>query len=181
MLRTDSSETPAAALCVAQLFRHVRLVPCGPMPWGTPVPESRSGVYVVSLVRDPGAPCRFVDAGSLPDSESARWCAGQPVIYIGRTRRPLRCRLREFYRHTHGCNAPHRGGQAVLLLKRDLWVFWAATDQPNRAEREMIAFFVRHAGALPFANRRRERRPALTAAPRHPPHKTESASFGTKR
>lgn len=142
-------------LTVSRLFKHVDLLPCGPVSWGLPLPESRCGVYVVSLVRDPDVPCGPVDVSYLGDIEAARWCDGQPVIYIGRTRRPLRYRLGQFYRHEHGKGSPHRGGQAIKLLTCELWVFWASSNRPTECERAMIDIFIDQVGKLPFANRRR--------------------------
>jgi hypothetical protein len=106
-------------ITVLDIFRVVRLEPCGP--------------YVV------------VSA----DGE---------VVYVGRTRRALRKRLREFYRHRYGDKRPHRGGQAILLLTRPLLVYWAATNDWEAAEDTMIEHFRSAAGRLPFGNRVRSAR-----------------------
>jgi hypothetical protein len=74
----------------------------------------------------------------------------------------LRRRLSEFFRHRYGEKAPHRGGQAIILLselpKCPLWVYWAVAAGPSEAveaERRMLEVFRKNVGALPFANRRR--------------------------
>jgi hypothetical protein len=143
-------------MTVADLFAAAGLVAQGPKPWREPLENARPGVYVVALV--PGAaeaaPAAF-DLASLPPDEFKRWMAGQPVIYVGRATRSLRGRLEQFYRHTYGESAPHRGGQAVLLLTCPLWVYWAATDSPVKAEGMMLDDFCKRVGRLPYANRRR--------------------------
>jgi hypothetical protein len=117
---------------VRDVFQAAGLEPCGPASWGEPVPERGPGVYVV--------------------------VADDQIIYIGRSGRPLRRRLREFYRHRHGARSPHRGGQAVLLLKCPLVVYWAATADYAAAENCMIEFFKSQVGELPYANRVRSAR-----------------------
>jgi hypothetical protein len=42
-----------ANLPIFEVFRSANLSPSGPVPWGTDVPESSVGVYVVSRVDDP--------------------------------------------------------------------------------------------------------------------------------
>ena len=144
----------AVAFTVRQLFARAGLVPAGPARWGEAVGETAPGVYAVSIVADPDT--HAVPARIAPPGESAdKWLWGQPVIYLGRTTKPLGERIGQFYRHRHGDKAPHRGGQDVLLLTCDLWVFWAATDDPVWADRTMLDAFQAQAGALPFANRRR--------------------------
>lgn len=143
-------------MTVAELFAASGLVPQGPKRWREPLEEPRPGVYVVALV--PGAadaaPATF-DVTSLPPAELKRWMIGEPVIYVGRATSSLRGRLEQFYRHTYGESAPHRGGQAVLLLTCPLWVYWSTTDSPIKAERMMIEEFCKRVGRLPYANRRR--------------------------
>ena len=139
---------------VAKLFRAVGLRPCGPAQWREPISERRPGVYVVALVGDCNDGCGRTNVAYLSPAEHDRWLVDQPVIYIGRTTRPLAQRLREFYRHRYGDRSPHRGGQAVLLLQCKLWVYWAPTNRLKEVERNMIAVFHDRTGALPFANRR---------------------------
>lgn len=143
------------ALKVSQVFTAADLTPRGPLAWGTLPDERGPGVYVVSLVTDPNACSNIPAVKDLPESDRQRWLHGQAVVYIERTRRQLHRRLTEFYRHTYGKGAPHRGGQAVKLLKHDLWVFWAPKEHPVEAELAMIEAFRNHTGSFPFANRRR--------------------------
>ena len=138
---------------VAEVFAAANLTPCGPLHWGTAIEETRPGVYVVSVASDPDSCFGLFDTPDLPQNLMPKWLDEEPVVYIGRTRRALRKRLREFYRHEYGRKSPHRGGQAVLLLKPVLLAYWAATDDPVTAERNMIEAFRRRTGALPFANR----------------------------
>ncbi len=140
---------------VSELFKAADLSLCGPVRWGTPVSECRCGVYVVALVRKPALGCRQRNVEYLPSLERKRWLQKQPIIYIGRTRRSLAVRIAEFYCHEYGDKRPHRGGQAVILLCCDRWVYWSPTNDPKAAERTMIDAFVDRAKELPFANRRR--------------------------
>ena len=122
---------------LAQLFATAGLSPCGPVGWGEPCPERQPGIYVVT------------DANA--------------VIYIGRTKRPLAKRLREFYRHQYGNRSPHRGGQAVLKVTGERWVYWCPTADPRGAERTLLQAFLSLTGSLPLANRRRGDRAQATA------------------
>ena len=140
---------------IADLFEAAGLAPQGLVGWGTPIDVPRPGVYVVALVEDSAEHARFVNVDSLSATERKRWNAGQPIIYIGRATRSIRGRLAQFYRHKYGEKAPHRGGQAVIPLECKRWVYWATTDSPIKAERQMIDAFRAKVGALPYANRRR--------------------------
>ena len=141
---------------VSELFKTANLSPCGPVPWCTPVPEYTCAVYLVALVRKPRLGCAQQNVEYLPPSEHERWLPKQPVLYVGCTRRPLKDRIAEFYRHKYGKTSPHSGGQAIKLLRHEvcLWVYWSATNDPRAAERMMISAFEERVGALPFANRR---------------------------
>jgi hypothetical protein len=140
---------------VRDLFAAAGLVFRGPVEWGAAVEERRPGVYVVALTANPGDPAPDIELACIPEAERARWLAGQPVLYIGRATRSLRGRLAQFYRHEYGKSAPHRGGQAVIPLECRRWVYWATTDAPIKAERQMIKAFLDKVRKLPYGNRRR--------------------------
>lgn len=144
-----------SGVTVAEVFAAAGLRPYGPSPWGRAIDETRPGVYVLSVASDPNTCFGLFDVPGLPPEMAHRWLADEPVIYIGRTRRPLRLRVGQFYRHKYGKKSPHRGGQAVLLLEPKPLVFWAPTEDAAGAERDMIEAFLRRTGRLPFANRRR--------------------------
>ncbi len=146
----------SSSVTVAEVFRAVGLKPHGPVRWGKPVVEAAPGVYLVSLTPNPTAKHRYLNVDYLSSEEQERWLPGEPVLYIGRTSRKLCMRLCEFYCHEYGDSSPHRGGQAIKLLRGcPLWVFWAGTERFLDDEREMIAFFKDRMGSLPFANRKR--------------------------
>ena len=123
---------------IAEAFGVVQLLPHGPVRWGTPVPERRPGIYVVTTAYE--------------------------IVYIGRTTQPLQRRVGQFYRHKHGRRSPHRGGQDVKLLSCPLWIYRAPTDDPVGVEHRMIETFKARMNKLPFANRnagtKSRRRPA---------------------
>jgi hypothetical protein len=149
-------------MTVAELFDEAKLSPCGPVRWGTEIPEPSAGVYVVALVGETKLGCQ-VDADFLEPLERQRWLPTEPVIYIGQTTtQTLAKRLGQFYLHKYGDKRPHYGGQAVKLLLHpppprspfDLWVYWSLATDPRGSERTMIDAFKERVGTLPFANRR---------------------------
>jgi hypothetical protein len=121
-------------LTVAEIFKAAALTPHGPVQWQNRVFENRSGVYAVVIVSGADDNCDLINVDYLPDVARVRWVPGQPVVYIGRTRRPLSRRITEFYRHIHGNPRPHRGGQDVLLLNCPRWLYWSPTENPVLAE-----------------------------------------------
>ena len=149
-------------MTVAEVFRVAGLSPHGPVAWGTQVPECSPGVYVVARVRDPEAgcaPCALPFIEPIPSNlvldmeyERKRWLKHEPVIYIGRTTRTIRERVRKFYRHKCGKPAPHAGGQVIKLLRCDLWVYWSPASDPVQSEDDMICAFAKPVGQQPFAN-----------------------------
>jgi len=112
-----------ANLTIFEVFRSANLSPTGPVPWGTDVPESSAGVYVVSRADDPKVDCRacalpFIDPFPSDidldlEYERRRWLPNEPIVYIGKTDRTIHERLGEFGRHKCGDTGPHAGGQVV--------------------------------------------------------------------
>jgi hypothetical protein len=147
-----------SVITVAELFKAAKLRVCGPVRWGAKVPETKPGVYVIAIVSRPKSHCGSRKVSYLPAPIALRWIPRQPVIYIGRTRRSLSRRVHQFYRQEYGDKSPHRGGQAVRLLKCGLWVYWSPTDNPFAAEDKMIERFREKVGRLPFGNRMRSSR-----------------------
>jgi hypothetical protein len=145
----------AVVVTVQDLFAVAGLAPDGPVEWGGAIGQSRPGIYTVALTANPDDPAPHIPLTCVPDAERARWLVQQPVLYVGRATRSLRGRLAQFYRHRYGKSAPHRGGQAVIPLECDRWVYWATTQSPIKAERQMIEAFRARVGKLPYGNRRR--------------------------
>ncbi len=119
------------------LFERIGVMAGGLVEWGRPVPERGSGVYIITV---------------------ADVIEGQYVVYIGRTTRPLRVRLGEFYRHRYGDSYPHRGGQEILKLTSPQTVHWAAVVDCKMAEDVMLEAFRNAAGRLPYGNKKRSAR-----------------------
>ena len=147
-------------MTVAEIFNIANLSPSGPVLWGTDPPETNAGVYVVARVGDAKEGC---DACALPfkdlcgidldlEYERHRWLPNEPIVYVGKSDRPIRKRLGEFRRHKCGNTSPHAGGQVVKLLRCDLWVYWSAATNPYDTEHTMICAFKKQTGQLPFAN-----------------------------
>jgi hypothetical protein len=116
-------------LDIEDLFGSAGLSPSGPIPWGQDCPERGTGVYAIAI-----------------DSE---------IVYVGRTKRALAQRIREFYRHKYGDKRPHRGGQEILNMPGARLVYWCVAENPTEAERRMLDAFKNSRGRLPHANRRR--------------------------
>ena len=152
-------------ITVTEIFKAADLQPYGPVPWNdknNPVKEKRPGIYVIAIAPHPDGGCDLIDVSNLESDVATKWVPLQPVIYIGRTRRALSRRVKEFYRHVHGAKSPHRGGQDVILVKCPRWVYWSPTEEPVDAERKMIEYFEGKIGRLPFANRVRSARIRVT-------------------
>jgi hypothetical protein len=113
-------------LAVEELLARAGLTSAGSASWGEPVREQGSGVYVIT-------------------------CSGreQPIVYIGRTRRAIGRRLREFYRHLQGDRRPHRGGDDILLLPGQLSVVRALAEDCAAAKARLIAGFTAVVGRAP--------------------------------
>ena len=124
------------------LFERIGATAGGSVEWGRPVLERGCGVYIITVA----------DA-----------IEGQHVVYIGRTGRPLRVRLNDFYRHRYGDSSPHSGGQEILKLTSPRKVHWAAILDSATAEHVMLEAFRAAAGRLPYGNKVRPRRPRATS------------------
>ena len=155
---------------VARLLESVGLTSAGNVPWGLPVPEKSTGVYLVSLsdtassARGTGADCPLsvtaldhllsicpdlaVDGvGATREALAARissyWLNDEPVLYIGLTSTPLRKRVSAYYRTRLGDAKPHKGGWWLKTLANlsDLHVHYAPTPDFKRAEEDMLRAF----------------------------------------
>lgn len=119
------------------LFERIGVTAGGSIEWGRPVPERGCGVYIITV---------------------ADVIKGQHVVYIGRTSRPLRVRLGDFYRQRYGDSSPHSGGQVILKLTSPRTVHWAAVVDYATAEDVMLEAFRNAVGRLPYANKVRSAR-----------------------
>ena len=135
-----------------ELFEHAGIAPTGTARWGETIPEPGPGVYVVSM----SDPTR-VEFDARFELERGRWLDNQAIVYIGRSQH-LAKRLRQFYRHVYGARSPHRGGQAILLLRCDKLIRWAATRDYAGAEHRLLEVFERKTCRRPFGNRMRSAR-----------------------
>jgi hypothetical protein len=155
--------TAASILAAAELTR------AGHVPWGTPIPESSSGVYVVALTDEVDSTLGSRSeapllTGSLErllaarpeleldkrrpnlDTLAARlrafWLPDETVVYIGLAT-SLRSRVRGYYRTPLGAMKPHAGGWWVKTLSvlDELWVHYAPTPEFETAEKQMLKAF----------------------------------------
>jgi hypothetical protein len=172
---------------VASVLAAAGLAPDGVVQWGTPVPTPRPGVYVIALTDDPhdrhealgSAPISraavttllerraelTVDGQrpqppQLSDRLAAFWLADEVIVYIGLAGTSLRSRVGQYYSTKLGARSPHAGGWFLKTLSvlDELWVHYAACDDPATAEHQMLSAFSAAvtpsvAAALPDADR----------------------------
>ena len=132
------------------------------------------GVY--ALVRESPLPPEFMPRSTAPvyrgqqpsrpvDELKERWVPGAQVVYFGRACGPgvrslLRQRVKRYLRFGQGRVVGHWGGRFVWQLcdHAALRVAWkpAGDADPARIEADLQARFLRHYGALPFANLKQE-------------------------
>jgi hypothetical protein len=162
-----------------RLLRSVGLDPQGPVTWGTPVPESGPGVYVIETptALDDAPLDETVIAGWLrrvpgltvdgvrptPSVLAARlasfWIPDERIVYIGLAGTSVAKRVGQYYRTPLGDPRPHAGGHWLKTLVNldELRVWWAATDAPAGMEDALLTAFAasvrgRSGLVLPFAN-----------------------------
>lgn len=144
-------------------LRSVSLTPGGTVIWGTRVPETAPGVYVISTPEPlDEAP---IDADVLAGWIAARpemrvdgeratvaalqarlrsfWIPGETIVYIGLAGTSLATRVGQFYRTPLGARAPHAGGHWIKTLGvlSDLRVTWATADDPDAGEESLLRAF----------------------------------------
>ncbi|MCW3017393.1 MAG: hypothetical protein JWO02_4485 [Solirubrobacterales bacterium] len=166
---------------VSEIFSAAGLRPAGSQPWGTPIPESGPGVYVVALTADPSdvtaalaeAPVDPVrtqelldirpelrldgmrpDARLLTERLAAFWLPDEVVLYIGLAGTSVRNRVGAYYRSPLGARRPHsRGWFLKTLVNLDsLSVHHAPCADPAQAEHAMLEAF--SAGVAPATGAR---------------------------
>jgi hypothetical protein len=155
---------------VASVFAAAGIGRVGVERWGTPLPPTASGVYVVALTPelDIGAAAALASAPLSAhalehllmvcddvrvDGEPATvellaerlrdfWLAEEPVLYIGLAS-SLRSRVGAYYRTRLGARRPHAGGWWLKTLASldELWVHYAPTPTFEDDEKLMLRAF----------------------------------------
>lgn len=158
------------------LFAAAGVPLLGTVPWGTPIPSTESGVYVVSLCADPSSignttkapeigegairdwlarvPALELDGRISPDISAisdrlrAFWLADENVVYVGKATE-LRRRVRDYYRTPLGEPKPHSGGHWIKTLANlhHMFVHFGAAPDFGAREDAMLATFVRGVSA----------------------------------
>jgi len=97
------------------------------------------------------------------------WRASENILYIGESSSKtngISKRVNQFYIHQVGWKGPHTGGYWIKLLSQleDLYVYYAACDNPRDTEFKMLLYFIEQTSGksfydieqlgdyLPFAN-----------------------------
>lgn len=160
-------------ITVRELFQRVGVPLEGAVPWGTTVPLTLPGIYVVATSADPdertGLLAPPLDVSAIEQLRTARpeltiddetpsaeevaarlramWPAGEVVVYIGLAGTDTRHRVNQYYRTRIGARAPHAGGWPVKMLEsRGLWVHYGRTSTPAVHESEMVQHFASNVG-----------------------------------
>jgi hypothetical protein len=158
---------------VVKLFSSVLLSVSGPVRWGSPIPSTYPGGYVVAVTSDPEddknvygnkppidldklqawinrVPNLRVDnVRPIPDMLEERlrrfWLPDEPVLYVGKAGISLRNRVNQYYKTPLGDRRPHAGGHwlKTLSILNNLSVFWATTPNPQSSENELLETFTR--------------------------------------
>lgn len=171
---------------VTELLKNAGLSPSDPVSWGNRINDNGSGIYIISLsslIKQPpidlnavkdwidNVPTLTLD-GHRPSPAALRkrlsefWLPNEKILYIGKTKRSIRQRLNEFYRHCLGNRSPHAGGQWLKTLSNldNLNVYWVATSEPEEIEKRLLNKFIENVSnktrsnlrdgdlPLPFAN-----------------------------
>lgn len=163
---------------IASLFASAGLAPKGSVRWMEELPEGKPGVYVLSLTGDTEvvpstqqtapidtiqidrliATRRYIQVDREPATSdllkgrlSSFWLPKESILYIGRTKTPLRSRVGDFYRHTIGDPSPHAGGWWVKMLAclPDVHVHYSPTGNFVEAEETMLRYFIANAELPP--------------------------------
>lgn len=165
---------------VKDLFKQVGITECDTVKWGETCPSSAKGLYIVSLCADPATKSglktpvfneaqiqQWIDRlpdfridGQRPTVASLKkrllefWHPTETILYIGQTGSTLKKRIGAYYRTPLGDRKPHSGGHWLKTLQNlpDLYVHYAASDNPVGDEAKMLAYFKQQAGEIPFAN-----------------------------
>jgi len=158
---------------VADVFAAAGLAPAGVVRWGTLVPETEPGNYVVALTNEPGslegalahAPldadrlahlldvrtelrldARLPTVDELTARLQAFWLPEEVIVYAGLAGTSLRRRVGQYYKTPLGARRPHAGGWwlKTLSVLDELWVHYAATPDDAAAEVAMLQHFAAH-------------------------------------
>ncbi|MEQ4565258.1 hypothetical protein [Paenarthrobacter sp. CAP02] len=157
-------------ISVGQLFSKCGLEPAGVVPWGTTIPSTGPGVYVVASTlelddavghvpvysTDPQAfralrmlcPNPTVDGTAASDEELAArigafWIPETPILYAGLAGTSVQKRVQQYYSTAIGKRSPHAGGWWLKTMAElnDLYVHFAVASDPNVAESMLLNTF----------------------------------------
>jgi hypothetical protein len=146
------------------------LVAGGVVRWGTPVPCTDPGVYVVSTDEDGSSLTSTFDTAPIsrsavegllsvrpeltvdgrrpaPADLSSRlagfWLPDEVVLYVGLAGTSLVDRVNAYYRTPLGARSPHAGGWFLKTLDPEMprWVHWARSAKPGDSEGAMLKRF----------------------------------------
>lgn len=173
---------------VWQLLQRAGLAYGGCVPWGTPLPVRRPGVYLVSLNADARSSRRTVarypvshqaleellrscpelrldhrhpTTQDLSKRLAAFWLADEVVLYIGLAGTSLRSRVSAYYRTPLGAKRPHAGGWFLKTLSNlgDLHVHYAECEDVDASEKQLLAAFCESISAAARASLHDPERP----------------------
>jgi hypothetical protein len=156
---------------VADLLAAAGLEPAGSVRWGTRLPASVPGVYLVALDAAPDTRAATLAKAPIDDQRVAEllrvrpelrldgsrptvaalverlagcWLPDEVVVYIGLAGTSLQRRVGQYYTTPLGARRPHAGGWFLKTLSNldELTVHYAAAVDPAAAERELLEGFI---------------------------------------
>jgi hypothetical protein len=155
---------------VDAVFSAAELAPEGVVPWGTAVPQTDPGVYLVAFTRLAHAVAlrnlpfqtsrdalRYLldvrpelridqerpDVETLRERLEERWLGDEAIAYVGLAGTSLTKRVDAYYKTPLGARRPHAGGWPLKILSNldEMYVHYAACADPDRAETTMLEAF----------------------------------------
>lgn len=156
---------------VIELLGAAGLEWAGSVRWGTPVPASYPGVYVVALDESPSTRDAVLGHAPIGKAKVAEllgvrpelrldtsrptvevlagrlagcWLPEETVLYIGLAGTSVGRRVKQYYSTPLGARSPHAGGWFLKTLSNlgDLTVHYSRAVDPGAAERALLQAFV---------------------------------------
>ena len=140
----------------------------GPVSWGSCIPSSRSGVYIIAVrspVIGPVFDTNAIDdwirttprltlSGKNHSSICAQdlcaemlkfWIPDEMIVYVGRAK-VLKRRIYQFYGTPLGARRPHKGGYWIKTLASlcSLDIYWIESQNEKVLEKDVVEFFSRN-------------------------------------
>lgn len=95
------------------------------------------------------------DLELLPSYPGVYLILTEDLIYVGKTKRTLRKRIKELIRYGKGLSSNHRGGRLIWRLP-NVWnarIFYKRSNFPRELEKSLLKEFKQTHGKYPYGNK----------------------------